>query len=53
MRKLILTRRFFERVKGQMSLWDQLSELSDWSLKDIGIFHRVQSLEAVKPFWMA
>jgi uncharacterized protein YjiS (DUF1127 family) len=52
MRKLVPTRHFLERVKGQMTFRAHLSELSDWSLKDIGIFRRVPSLEAVKPFWM-
>jgi uncharacterized protein YjiS (DUF1127 family) len=53
MRKLIPTRRFFERAKSRMTFRDQLSELSDWFLRNIGIFRRVLSLEAVKPFWMA
>jgi hypothetical protein len=51
--ELIPTRYSFERVKGQMTFQDQLSESRDWSITDIGIFHKVPSLEAVKPFWMA
>ena len=42
-----------ERVKSQMTFRAQLSELSDWSLKDIGIFRQVSGVDAVKPFWMA
>jgi hypothetical protein len=30
-----------------------LRGVSDWSLKDIGIFRQVPGLDAVKPFWMA
>jgi uncharacterized protein YjiS (DUF1127 family) len=52
MRKLIPTRHFFERVKCRMTFRAQLSELSDWSLKDIGIFRQVSGVDAVKPFWM-
>ena len=53
MKKLVPTRHFFERVKSQMIFRAQLSELSDWSLKDIGIFRQVSGVDAVKPFWMA
>ena len=54
MKKLVPTRDFFERVKSQMtSFRSQLSELSDWSLKDIDIFRQVSGVDAVKPFWMA
>ena len=53
MKKLVPTRHFFERVKSQMTFRNQLSELSDWSLKDIGIFRQVSGVDAVKPFWMA
>jgi uncharacterized protein YjiS (DUF1127 family) len=42
----LYTRHFFQRMKGQMTFRAQLSELSDWSLKDIGIFRRVLNLEA-------
>ena len=38
---------------GHISVRAQLPELSDWSLKDIGIFRQVPGLDAVKPFWMA
>jgi Domain of unknown function (DUF1127) len=44
--------RFFEPVNG-ITFRAELSELSDWSLKDIGIFRQVPSLDALKPFWMA
>jgi uncharacterized protein YjiS (DUF1127 family) len=50
MRKLIPTRHFFERAKCRMTFRAQLSELSDWSLKDIGIFRQVSGVDAVKPF---
>jgi uncharacterized protein YjiS (DUF1127 family) len=53
MSKLVPPRRFFERVKSQITFRGQLCELSDWSLKDIGIFRQVPGLDAVKPFWMA
>ena len=53
MRKLALTREFFERKKDRITVRAQLPELSDWSLKDIGIFRQVPGLDAVKPFWMA
>jgi len=53
MRKPIQTRQVFERVKGHITVRSQLPELSDWSLKDIGIFRQVPGLDAVKPFWMA
>jgi uncharacterized protein YjiS (DUF1127 family) len=31
----------------------QLAELSDWSLRDIGVLRQTSRLDAVKPFWMA
>jgi uncharacterized protein YjiS (DUF1127 family) len=53
MSNLAPPRRFFERMKGRITVRAQLSELSDWSLKDIGIFRQVPGLDAAKPFWMA
>jgi len=53
MRNLAPPRQFFERMTGHISVRAQLPELSDWSLKDIGIFRPVPGLDAVKPFWMA
>jgi len=53
MRNLAPPREFFERMKGHITVRAQLPELSDWSLKDIGIFRQVPGLDAVKPFWMA
>jgi hypothetical protein len=53
MKKLAPTRQFFDRAKGHITVRAQLPELSDWSLKDIGIFRQVPGLDAVKPFWMA
>ena len=47
MKKLVPTRHFFERVKSQMTFRAQLSELSDWSLKDIGIFRQVSGVDAL------
>jgi uncharacterized protein YjiS (DUF1127 family) len=53
MRNLAPPRQFFERTKGHITVRAQLPELSDWSLKDIGIFRQVPFVDAVKPFWMA
>ena len=53
MRNLAPRRQFFERMTGHISVRAQLPELSDWSLKDIGIFRPVPGLDAVKPFCMA
>jgi uncharacterized protein YjiS (DUF1127 family) len=53
MRNLAPPRQFFERMTGHISVLAQLPELSDWSLKDIGIFRQVPGLDAVKLFWMA
>ena len=53
MRNLAPPREFFERMKGHITVRAQLPELSDWSLKDIGIFRQVSGVDAVKPFWMA
>jgi uncharacterized protein YjiS (DUF1127 family) len=53
MRNLAPPRQLFERMKGHITVRAQLPELSDWSLKDIGIFRQVPGLDAVKPFWMA
>jgi uncharacterized protein YjiS (DUF1127 family) len=53
MRNLAPPRQFFERMKRHITVRVQLPELSDWSLKDIGIFRQVPGLGAVKPSWMA
>jgi uncharacterized protein YjiS (DUF1127 family) len=53
MRNLAPPRQFFERTKGHITVRAQLPELSDLSVKDIGIFRQVPGLDAVKPFWMA
>jgi uncharacterized protein YjiS (DUF1127 family) len=53
MRNLAPPRQFFERMNGHTTVRAQLAELSEWSLKDIGIFRQVPGLGAVKPFWMA
>ena len=47
MRNLAPPRQFFERMKGHITIRAQLPELSDWSLKDIGIFRQVPGLDAV------
>jgi hypothetical protein len=52
MRNLAPPRQFFKRMV-HITVRAQLLELSDWSLKDIGIFRQVPGLDAVKPFWMA
>ena len=49
MRNLAPPREFFERMKGHITVRAQLPELSDWSLKDIGIFRQALGLDAVKP----
>jgi uncharacterized protein YjiS (DUF1127 family) len=50
MRKPIQTRQVFERAKDHITVRSQLPELSDWSLKDIGVFRQVPGLDAVKSF---
>ena len=52
MKHLIPRCQLFERNTRRIASRGQLPELSDWLLRDIGIFRRPPALEAVKPFWM-
>ena len=52
MKQLIPRCQLFERNTHRIAPRAQLPELSDWLLRDIGIFRRTQGLEAIKPFWM-
>jgi hypothetical protein len=52
MTKLIPTRRDNKEIKRYLPTSNELAELSDWALRDIGIFLSAPNLDSVKPFWM-
>lgn len=52
MKKLFEIFRRFDRSQAKLARI-QLAELSDWSLRDIGVLRQTSGLDAVKPFWMA
>ena len=41
-----------ERGRPRPAAWTELTQLSDWTLKDIGIIRLPPTLDSVKPFWM-
>lgn len=53
MTKLIPIRRCHTEAKHRPSTRAALVHLSDWTLRDIGIFRSAPRLDSVKPFWMA
>ena len=53
MRKLIPTRRCEQEAKYRAATPAELEQLSDWALKDIGLFRQAPVLDSVKPFWIA
>lgn len=53
MRKLIPTHRCDREEKSRPAAWTELAQLSDWTLKDIGIIRLPPALDSVKPFWLA
>ena len=52
MTKLIPMRRCDREEKPRPAAWTELTQLSDWTLKDIGIIRLPPTLDLVKPFWM-
>jgi uncharacterized protein YjiS (DUF1127 family) len=52
MKKLFEIFHRFDRSQAKLARI-QLAELSDWSLRDIGVLRQTSRLDAVKPFWMA
>lgn len=52
MTKLIPTLRRKAKVNRRSSTPIDLSQLSDWTMRDIGVFRSAPPLDLVKPFWM-
>ena len=52
MTKQIPTRRCDTEANHRRITRTELEQLSDWALRDIGLFRQVPALDAVKPFWM-
>lgn len=53
MMKLIPMRRCNSEAERRFAFRSDLTQMSDWTLRDIGIYRQTPNPETVKPFWMA